>query len=96
MKKINGIENISASDLGTSNVEDYFKKWCEYVFANHKDKLNSPLIARVSPDANGVIIGHMYNTNTAGPYYGGFLYIHYSTGLYYFGYSGGTWYWSAK
>ena len=89
---INYIPKISSSILGSSNTEDYFQKWCNYVYTNYKDKLNKPIISFVSPNSNGIVIGNIYVTGET-PSYAGLLYIHYAEGLYYFGYNNGVWHW---
>ena len=90
---INSIPAYRYVELGVSpNDQDFFKAWCNKIFTDHRDKLDSPIIANVTPNSTGVVIGRMYSDGTS-PKYAGFIYFTYASAVFNFGYNNGTWYW---
>lgn len=91
--EINGLPFYSFEMLGVSyESEVFFKAWCNKLFTDHKNKLYHPILARVSPNSTGIVIGHMYSEGTS-PRYAGFLYIGFGGPIFSFGYNDGNWYW---
>lgn len=86
---VKGVPYYSYENLGVdANEETFFKAWLNKIYADHKDVLGYPIIAKVSPNSDGIVIGYIYSGTLN---YAGFLYIRYGK-LASFGYDNGTWY----
>ena len=93
------IPTYSYIDLGSdsSSNEDYFKKWINKIWTTHKDKVGNPIFAKVRPNSEGIVIGHIYNTETSKVKYAGFLYIPDNASMFLFGYTNiDKWYYQQK
>ena len=88
---IEGIPLYSFESLGVApdNNENFFKAWINKIKTSHSEKLDKPIIAKVSPNVNGIVVGHIYNDGN----YSAFLYIPVSnTGnIFFFGYYESNW-----
>lgn len=97
--QINNIAVIppySFSDLGSDTTdEDYLKKWLNKVWTDHHDAIGCPIIAKVTPNSQGIVIGHIYPMTTL--QYAGFMMIKDNSNIVLFGYSDtDKWYYLKK